>query len=174
MLDDANSDVPVRMAPRKPNLAVVVNLIAGVVTRAVSLPGAFGVLLSMAATAQGLIASDQLVSEAGPPIGLTMMQVAPYPHGMYALPDVGPAVPSCYRIGRCSADDLHRFRDRPNRLTRLAPEAPPESVAEAASIHYRWFFVPATPEENILPQYRAASQVRDEYRAVGRPIDSPN
>jgi len=174
MLDDADNDVPVRRAPPKPSLAVVVNLIAGVVTRAVSLPSAFGVLLSMAATAQGLIASDQLASEAGPPMGLTMMQVVPYPYGMYALPDVGPAVPSCYRIGRCSADDLYRFRDRPNRLTRLAPEAPPESVAEAASIPYRWIFVPATPEENILPQYRAASQVRDEYRTVGRPIDSPN
>jgi len=174
MYNDADNDVPVRRAPRKPNLAVVVNMFAGVLTRALSFPGAFGVLLSMAATAQGLIASDQLVSEAGPPIGLTMMQVAPYHYGMYALPDVGPAVPSCYRIGRCSADDLYRFRDRPNWLTRLAPEAPPESVAEAASIPYRWFFVPVTPEENILPQYRAASQVRDEFRAVGRPIDSPN
>jgi hypothetical protein len=174
MLDDADNDVTVRRAPRKPNLAVVVNWIAGVVTRTLSLPGAFGVLFSMAATAQGLIASDQPASAAGPPIGPTMMQLVPYPYGMYALPDVGPAVPSCYRIGRCSADDLYRFRDRPNRLTRLAPEAPPESVAEAASIPYRWFFVPATPEENILPQYRAASQVRDEYRAVGRPIDSPN
>jgi len=174
MYNDADNDVPVRRALRKPNLAVVVNMFAGVLTRALSFPGAFGVLLSMAATAQGLIASDQLVSEAGPPIGLTMMQVAPYHYGMYALPDVGPAVPSCYRIGRCSADDLYRFRDRPNWLTRLAPEAPPESVAEAASIPYRWFFVPVTPEENILPQYRAASQVRDEFRAVGRPIDSPN
>ncbi len=149
-------------------------MIAGVVrTRALSLPGAFGLLLSMAATAQGPIASDQPASEAGPPLGPTMMHVVPYPYGMHALPDVAPEVPSCYRIGRCSAYDLYRFRDRPNRLTRLAPEAPPESVAEAASIPYRWFLVPATPEENILPQYRAASQVRDEYRAVGRPIDSP-
>jgi hypothetical protein len=174
MPNDADNNGPDRRVPRKPKRAVVVSWIAGVVTRAVSLPGAFGVLLSMAATAQGLIASDQLVSEAGPPIGLTMMQFVPYPYGMYAPPDVGSAVPSCYRFGRCSADDLYRFRDRPNRLTRLAPEAPPESVAEAAWIPYRWFFVPVTPEENILPPYRAASQVRDEYRAVGRPIDSPN
>ena len=134
----------VRRALRKPNLAVVVNLIPGVVsTRALSLPGAFGVLLSMAATAQGLIASDQPASEAGPPIGPTMMQAVPYPYGMHALPDVAPAVPSCYRIGRCSAYDLYRFRDRPNWLTRLAPEAPPESGAEAAWIPYRWFlFLP--------------------------------
>ena len=174
MLDDADNDVTVRRAPRKPNLAVVVNWIAGVVTRALSLPGAFGVLLSMAATAQGLTASDQPASAAGPPIGPTMMQLVPYPNGMHARPDAGPAVPSCYRIGRCSADDLYRFRDRPNRLTRLAPEAPSESAAEATSIPYRWFLVPVTPEENITPQYRAASQVRDEYRAVGRPIDGPN
>jgi hypothetical protein len=152
-----------------------VNLLAGVVsTRALSLPGAFGVLLSMAATAQGLIASDQPASGVGPPIGPTMMLVVPYSYGTYALPEVAPAFPSCYRIGRCSTYDLYRFRDRPNRLTRLAPEAPPESVAEAARIPYRWFLVPATPEENILPQYRAASQVRDEYRAVGRPIDAPD
>jgi hypothetical protein len=130
--------------------------------------------MSMAATAQGLIASDQPASEAGPATGPTMMQVVPYPYGMYALPDVAPAVPSCYRIGRCSAYDLYRFKDRPNRLTRLAPEAPPASVAEVSWIAYRWFLVPATPEESILPQYRAASQVRDEYRAAGRPIDSPD
>jgi hypothetical protein len=141
------------------------------VRRASILACAFGVLLSMSATAQGLIASDQPAFEAGPPIRL---QVVPYPYGMYALPDVAPAVPSCYRIGRCSAYDLYYFRDRPNRLTRLAPEAPPKSVAEAAWIPYRWFLVPPTPEEHILPQYRAASQVRDEYRAVSRPIDKPN
>ena len=94
---------------------------------------------------------------------------------MYAWPGVEPAVPySCYRIGRCSAYDLYYFRDRPNRLTRLAPEAPAESVESPPSIHYQWFFVPVTPEENILPKYRTASQVRDEYRAVGRPIDGPD
>ena len=100
MLDDADNDVPVRRAPRKPNLVVVVNLIARVVTRALSLPGAFGVLLSMAATAQGLIASDQLASEAGPPIGPTIMQVVPYPYGTFALPDIQW---KCRKVGECSA-----------------------------------------------------------------------
>jgi hypothetical protein len=140
------------------------------------LPGALGVLLSMSAAPQGLIASDQPASVIGPPIQPTMMRVVPYPDEMYALPGVAPAVPyaSCYRIGRCSAYDLYRFRDRPNRLTRLAPEAPRESAAQPASIQYLWFLFPVTPEENILPKYRAASQVRDEYRAIGRPIDSPN
>ena len=110
----------------------------------------------------------------GPPMEPTLMRIVPYPDEMYTLSGVTPAVPSCYRIGRCSANDLYRFRDRPNRLTRLAPEAPPESVASQASVRYMWFLVPVTPEENILPKYRTASQVRDEYRAVGRPIDGPN
>ena len=139
------------------------------------LPGAVGVLLSMLAAAQGLIASDQPSSVTGPHVEPTMMRVVPYPDEMYTLSGVAPAVQySCYRVGRCSAYDLHRFRDRPNRLTRLAPQAPPESVALPPSIHYLSVSVPATPEENILPKYRTASQVRDEYRAVGRPIDGPN
>ena len=104
-----------------------------------------------------------------------MMRVVPYPDEIYALPEVAPVVTySCYRIGRCSAYDLYRFRDRPNRLTRLAPEAPSETGASPPSIHYQWVFVPITPEENILPTYRPASQVRDEYRAVGRRIDGPH
>ena len=95
---------------------------------------------------------------------LTMMPVVRYPDETYALPY------SCYRIRRCSAYDIYLFRDRPNRLTRLAPEAP----IETPSIDYLWFFVQVTPEENILPKYRAVSQVRDEHRAVSRPIDDPN
>src|SRR4029453_2969627 len=137
-------------------------------------PGAVGMLLSMSAAAQGLIASDQPASVTGPPMEPTMMRGVPYPDEIYTVSGVAPVVPyaSCYRVGRCSAYDLYRFRDRPNRLTRLAPEAPPESVA--AWIPYRWFLVPATREEDILPQYRAAGQVRDEYRDVGRPIDNPD
>jgi hypothetical protein len=139
-------------------------------------PGAIGVLLSMSAAAQGLIASDQPASVIDPSMEPTMMRIVPYPDEMYTPPGVAPAVPyaSCYRIGRCSAYDLYRFRDRPNRLTRLAPEAPPESVIRPPSIEYLWILVPVTPEENILPKYRTASQVRDEYRAVGRPIDGAN
>jgi hypothetical protein len=140
------------------------------------LPGAVGVLLSMLAAAQGLIASDQLTSVTSPPVEPTMMRVVPYPDELRTLSGLAPAIPyaSCYRVGRCSANDLYRFRDRPNRLTRLAPEAPPERGAWPASVRYMWFLVRATPEENILPKYRTASQVRDEYRAVGRPIDGPN
>jgi len=101
-----------------------------------------------------------------------MMRVVPYPDETRTLSEDAPA--SCYRIGRCSAYDLYLFRDRPNRLTRLAPEAPPEGGARLPSIHYLWVLAPVTPEENILPTYRTASQVRDEYRAVGTPIDGPN
>jgi len=135
-----------------------------------AIPGALAMLLSMSAAAQGPIASDQPALSIGPFMKPTMMRVVPYPDEMYPL---GPEY-SCYRIGRCSAYDLYRFRDRPNRLTRLAPEAPPETVALPPSIRYTWVFVPITPEENILPKYQTASQVRDEYLAVGRRIDGPN
>jgi hypothetical protein len=139
------------------------------------LPGAVGVVLSVSAAAHGVIASDQPPSVTGP-VEPTMMRVVPYPDEMDTLSGVADALPyaSCYRVGRCSADDLYRFRDRPNRLTRLAPVAPPESVAWPRSVRYMWFLVPVTPEENIVPKHRTASQVRDEYRTVGRPIDSPN
>lgn len=133
--------------------------------------GAVGVLLSMSAAGQGLIASDQPISVTGASEP-TMMRVFAYPPELQTLPGDAPA--SCYRIGRCSAYDLYRFRDRPNRLTRLAPEAPPEGGARLSSIQYLWVLVPVTPEENILPKYRTASQVRDEYRAVGTPIDGPD
>ena len=119
--------------------------------------------------------ADQPTYGIGPSVEPTMMRVVPYPDEMYTLSGA-PARPyaSCYRVGRCSANDLYRFRDRPNRLTRLAPEAPPESVAWPPSVRYMWFLAPVTPEENILPKHRTASQIRDEYRAVGRPIDGPN
>ena len=130
--------------------------------------GAIGVLLSMSSAGQERIASDQPGAVTGPPTQPTLMRVAPYPEEVHTLP--GDAPPSCYRIGRCSAYDLYRFKDRPNRLARLAPEVPPPS-APAPSSHYVWVVVPVTPEQNILPKYRTASQIRDEYRAVGTPID---
>ena len=127
------------------------------------IPGAIGLLLSMSITAQGSVASDQPAFATESHMEPTMMRIVPYADEMYAPP-------SCYRIGRCSAYDLYRFRDRPNRLTRLAPEAPPQ-IVRPPTIEYQWILVPVTPEENILPRYRTASQVRDEYRAVGRSIE---
>ena len=117
-------------------------------------------LISMLAAAQGAISSEEPTSPTGPPIEPTMVRVVRYPEEMGALP-------ACIRVGRCSTFDLYRFRDRPNWLTRLAPEAP----AEPPSIHYVWSLVPVTPAENILPRYRTASLVRDEYRAVGEALD---
>jgi hypothetical protein len=105
-----------------------------------------------------------------------MMQAVPYPREGITLPEIASGVPyaSCYRIGRCSALDLYRFRDRPNRLTRLAPQAPSDTVEVNGWNSYRWVLVPITPDENILPGYRDAGQVRAEYRTVGMPIDSPD
>ena len=129
-------------------------------------------LLATAAAVQGQTASDQSDFVTDLATEPTMVRIVPYPDELRELLRDEPA--SCYRIGRCSAYDLYRFRDRPNRLTRLAPEAPPpEGRARLPTIHYVWVLVPVTPEENILPRYRAASQVRDEYRAVGTPIDEP-
>ena len=138
-------------------------------------PGVVGVLLSMLAAAQGTSASDQPTLFTGPAVEPMMMPV-PYGDETDPMFRVAPDVPyaSCYRVGRCSANDLYRFRNRPNRLRRLAPEPPPESVAWPGAVRYTWYFVPVTPEENILPEYRTASQVRDEYRAVSRAIDGPN
>src|SRR5512144_2632097 len=134
--------------------------------------GAVGMLLSMSVAAQGSIGSDLPAFVLVPSTEPATRRVGPYADEMSGG---APAVPySCYRVGRCSADDLYRFRDRPHRLTRLAPQAPLESVVLPPSIHYLWSFVPVTPEENILPRYRTASQIRDEYRDVGRPIDGAN
>jgi hypothetical protein len=128
---------------------------------------AAGVLLSSPA-AQGETAIIQPPLAVAPSFEPTM-RVIPYPDDRYALPAVEPY--SCYRFRRCSDYDLYHYADRPNWLTRLAPEAPAESVELPTPTQYQWFFVPVTPEQNILPKYRTASQVRDEYRAVGRPLE---
>ena len=85
-----------------------------------SFAGAVGMLISISAATQGATSSEDTASRFGPPVQPTMIRVVRYPEEMYT-------VPACYRIGRCSAYDLYRFRDRPNWLTRLAPipEAPP-------------------------------------------------
>lgn len=137
-----------------------------------ALLAAVGTLLPMLVAAQAPIAFDQPAFVTSPFTEPTARRAVSYAN---EAPGDAVAIPySCYRVGRCSAYDLYRFRDRPNRLTRLAPQAPPDSVELSPSVHYLWFFVPVTPEENILPEYRTASQVRDEYRAVGEPLDVEN
>jgi len=138
----------------------------------VVIPTGVGMLLSMSVAAQGSIAPDRPVFIPRPSFEPTMMRLDPYADETDALPGLEPY--SCYRVRRCSAHDLYYFADRPNRLTRLAAEAPPQTVAGQDSVPYVWVFAPVTPEENILPSLRRTSQVRDEYRAVGRPIDDPN
>ena len=126
-----------------------------------------GMLLSMSIAARAQTLPDPPALVAKLFFEQTMVQVVLYPDEEY------PVAYACYRFRRCSLNDLYRFAGRPNWLTRLAPEPPP-SGDELASIEYRWSFAPVTPEENILPQYRATSRVRDEYQAVGRPIDEPD
>jgi len=137
----------------------------------VVIPTVAGMLLSMSVAAQGSIAPDRPVFIPRSSFEPTMMRLDPYADENDALPGLEPY--SCYRVRRCSAHDLYYFADRPNRLTRLAAEAP-QTVAWQDSVPYVWVFAPVTPEENILPSLRRTSQVRDEYRAVGTPIDDPN
>lgn len=149
---------------------------AAMSTRASALAVCLLMLLSMSAMSQGPVASNPMAAASSPALGLTMKQLVRYPHEDIALPEIAPGVAyaSCYRIGRCSLLDLYRFRDRPNRLTRLAPEAPSDTNAGNGWNSYQWVLVPITPEENVLPRYRGAGQVRAEYRTVGMPIDNPN
>jgi hypothetical protein len=132
--------------------------------------------LSAPAMSQGSVAFDPPATASDSPLGPMMMQLVAYPHEGIALPEIAPGVPyaSCYRIGRCSALDLYRFRNRPNRLARLAPEAPSDAFAENGWTSYAWILVPVTPGENIVSRYQEAGQVRAEYRTVGTPIDDPN
>jgi len=132
-------------------------------------------VLATSAMSQGPVTAP-LATTTDSPVGPTMVQQVPDPRESIALPEFAPGVPyaSCYRIGRCSALDLYRFRDRPNRLTRLAPQPPSDTVEGNGWNPYRWVLVPITPDENILPRYRDAGQVRAEYRTVGMPIDNPN
>jgi hypothetical protein len=122
--------------------------------------GVVGMLIPISAASQGAASSAEAGFRIGPPVEPTMMRIVRYPEEMNTLP-------GCFRVGRCSGYDLYRFRDRPNWLTRLAPEAP----ADPPSIHYMWYLVPVTPPENILPKYRTASVVREEFRAVGEALD---
>jgi hypothetical protein len=76
---------------------------------------------------------------------------------------------ACFRMGRCSTLDMDRFQGRPNRLLRLAP-LPPQDPAYGIGNAPLNSKTP-TPEENIVPAYREASQVRPEYEEAGKPSD---
>ena len=92
-----------------------------------------------------------------------------YPYGVYPDPlRFTDELPSCYRFGRCTLRDLELFRDRPNRLDRLAP-AVPAGALHAGSAPPNRAAVAPTPEENIRPEYRGASVPRAEFSESGKP-----
>ena len=74
---------------------------------------------------------------------------------------------ACLRVGRCTTLDVYLFQGQVNRLQRLAPIPPPQEASWFP--HARPRPVPPTPEQDIVPEYRSASQVRSEYVDVGRP-----
>lgn len=82
------------------------------------------------------------------------------------LSDVSPA---CYRYGRCSPGEVAAYRYRAERLDRLAPAAPADPFA--ARRYGPSAMPPPTAEEDIRPEYRGSSVVREAYRDSGRPID---
>ena len=110
-----------------------------------------------------------------------------YPYGMYTpygvyapyaivdpwatvpgVPRIPDAAPSCYRMGRCSPAEVAAYRYRVERLDRLAPAAPPGTEVPEA---FRRPAPPPTAVEDIRPEYRDASVVKEEYRESGRPVD---
>ena len=100
----------------------------------------------------------------------SMVIVPFYPYGPYSFSAPFPADwPSCYRFGRCSAFELHLFRDRPDRLERLAPAAPPSG--SPPPVQMRNVFPPEvtrTPDENIVPEHRGKSLPREDYSESGK------
>jgi hypothetical protein len=59
------------------------------------------------------------------------------------------------------------YRYRAERLDRLAPAAPPGAEA----LHSFRPPAPPTAVEDIRPEYRDSSVVKEEYRESGRPVD---
>jgi hypothetical protein len=110
---------------------------------------------------------------------VVLVPLYPYPYGVYPDPlRFSDELPSCYRFGRCTLRDLELFRDRPNRLDRLAPAAPglkpPAAGAAPPFTGGQWeppsrAAVQPTPEENIRPEYRGASVPRAEFSESGKP-----
>ena len=78
--------------------------------------------------------------------------------------------PSCYRYGRCSSADIAAYRYRVERIERLAPSAPSDVPAQG---HFQPSAPPPPPtaEQDIRPEFRGSSVVKEAYRDSGRPID---
>ncbi|MCU0929795.1 MAG: hypothetical protein MUE62_11725 [Burkholderiaceae bacterium] len=72
-------------------------------------------------------------------------------------------LPSCYRIGRCSLDDIVRHFGRPDDLARLAPAAPASPPVFA---HETRRVEPTDPKQ-VQPAYAGSGDVRPQFAASG-------
>ena len=70
---------------------------------------------------------------------------------------------SCYRYGRCEADNLRYERLRAQRLERLAPQAPAGAPLPAETRRD----VRPTAAEEIQPAYQNAGGIREEFLNSG-------
>lgn len=122
----------------------------------------------------GGVAYGPVVAPLYPLYAPVVVVPAPGPYGygaggfLYPPPRTGDP-PSCYRVGRCTLDDLYALGGRPDRLDRLAPTAPDAPGPPPAGRGYRPSPVPPTPEDEIQPGYRGASLPREEFRESGTP-----
>lgn len=76
------------------------------------------------------------------------------------------ALPACYRVGRCSSEDVIRYMGRTEYLDRLAPRAPeaPTSIGADERRH-----VAPTDAAAMRPEYAGSGDVRPQYEEAGRP-----
>ncbi len=93
-----------------------------------------------------------------PPVALADARVPPYSRGAYY--PYGYGYDSCFRYGRCTADEVQRLREHIQRADRVAPQVP-EARARPPTLP-RGDVTP-TPEDQIQPAYRDASRLREEY-----------
>ena len=68
----------------------------------------------------------------------------------------------CYRSGRCDA--VYSDRTRLQRYDRLAPQAPEPIASPALPLRSGEI----TPVEHLMPPYRDAGSVREEFRQSGQ------
>lgn len=76
-------------------------------------------------------------------------------------------LPSCYRMGRCTLQDIARSLDRLERLDRLAPSAPEARSA----VPYEPRNVPPTDAAIVQPPYAHSGEVLPQHERSGQPLD---